>query len=215
MEYDMIIFDIDGTLWEASEITMIAANMIADEYPEIPKVTKEQVDKVMGLGKVDIAKILMPSIPLPKALEYVEMQVKKSIELINKDGAHIYDGVIDVIKDLSKRYKLGIVTNNYDDYCKLFIEKSGLNDYFVDFMGCSTYGITKTDAIKTMVQRNNVSNACYIGDIKKDMIAARDAGIDFIHAKYGFEPELICDKHIDNITDLMSLSKKREKDKTE
>ena len=31
MKYEMIIFDIDGTLWEASEITMIAANICSLE----------------------------------------------------------------------------------------------------------------------------------------------------------------------------------------
>ena len=43
MKYEMIIFDIDGTLWEATEITMIAANTIADEYKEIPKVSIEDI----------------------------------------------------------------------------------------------------------------------------------------------------------------------------
>ena len=73
MKYEMIIFDIDGTLWEASEITMIAANSIADEYKEIPKVSIEDIYKVMGLGKRDIAQILMPNVELSKAMGYVDL----------------------------------------------------------------------------------------------------------------------------------------------
>lgn len=129
MKYEMIIFDIDGTLWEASEITMIAANTIADEYKEVPKVSIEDIYKVMGLGKRDIAQILMPNIELSKAMGYVDLQTKLAIDLINKNGAHIYDNVSSVIKYLSKKYKLGIITNNFDDYVKLFLEKSNLKSF--------------------------------------------------------------------------------------
>lgn len=77
MNYEMLIFDIDGTLWEASEITMAAANIVAQQYPEISKVTIEDINKVMGLGKIDIARILMPNIELSKAIKYVELQINK------------------------------------------------------------------------------------------------------------------------------------------
>ena len=193
MKYEMIIFDIDGTLWEASEITMIAANTIADEYKEIPKVSIEDIYKVMGLGKRDIAQILMPNIELSKAMGYVDLQTKLAIDLINKNGAHIYENVSSVIKYLSKKYKLGIITNNFDDYVKLFLEKSNLKSFF------------KKEAIEKMMSRNNVSLACYIGDIKKDMQAAYDANIDFIHAKYGFESNLECEKFINDISELKEI----------
>ena len=55
------------------------------------------------------------------------------------------------------------------------------------------------------MSRNNVSLACYIGDIKKDMQAAYDANIDFIHAKYGFEPNLECEKFINDISELKEI----------
>ena len=205
MKYEMIIFDIDGTLWEASEITMIAANSIADEYKEIPKVSIEDIYKVMGLGKRDIAQILMPNVELSKAMGYVDLQTKLAIDLINKNGAHIYENVSSVIKYLSKKYKLGIITNNFDDYVKLFLEKSNLKRFFIDYIGNASYGISKKEAIEKMMSRNNVSLACYIGDIKKDMQAAYDANIDFIHAKYGFEPNLECEKIINDISELKEM----------
>ena len=205
MKYEMIIFDIDGTLWEATEITMIAANTIADEYKEIPKVSIEDIYKVMGLGKRDIAQILMPNVELSKAMGYVDLQTKLAIDLINKNGAHIYENVSSVIKYLSKKYKLGIITNNFDDYVKLFLEKSNLKSFFIDYIGNASYGISKKEAIEKMMSRNNVSLACYIGDIKKDMQAAYDANIDFIHAKYGFEPNLECEKFINDISELKEM----------
>ena len=208
MKYEMLIFDIDGTLWEAAEQTMIAANIIADKYPEIPRVTIDDINKVMGLGKKDIARILMPNIEENKALKYVDMQISKAIELVNKNGAHIYENVPETIKKLHSSFKLGIITNNVDNYALLFMKKSGLEEYFIDYIGTSSYGINKAEAINIMMDRNNVKTACYIGDIKKDMIAAKEANINFIHARYGFERNLECDCHIDEISELQKLLKK-------
>lgn len=205
MKYKMLIFDIDGTLWEAAEQTMIAANIIADKYPEIPKVTIDDINKVMGLGKKDIAKILMPDIEENEALKYVDMQIGKAIELVNENGAHIYENVQKTIKKLYSYFKLGIITNNVDNYALLFLEKSELKEYFIDYIGTSSYGINKAKAMNIMMDRNNVKTACYIGDIKKDMDAAMEANIDFIHARYGFERDLLCNNHIDEISELENL----------
>lgn len=38
---------------------------------------------------------------------------------------------------------------------------------------------------------------------EQTMIAANEANVDFIHARYGFERDLECEKHIDNITELL------------
>ena len=45
-------------------------------------------------------------------------------------------------------------------------------------------------------------------DVKKDMDATLEAGIEFIHAKYGFEPTLEYKYYIESITDLPKLLEK-------
>ena len=72
-------------------------------------------------------------------------------------------------------------------------------------MGAASYNISKSDAIKEILKRNNITSACYVGDIKKDMDAALEAGIDFIHARYGFEKNVDCKIHIDDIKKLIDL----------
>lgn len=205
MNYDMIIFDIDGTLWNVAEITMEAANMAASKYDGANYVSLNDINNVMGLNGAEIAEKLYSNMDFQKALDLVKLSVNIAAELIDKKGGNIYDGVNETIKYLSKKYKLAIVTNNNDGYAKLFLNKSGLNDYFEDYIGASTYSITKTEAIKRIIDKNHISSACYIGDIKKDMLSAKEAGIDFIHAKYGFEPNLECKKHINDINELKVL----------
>ena len=205
MNYEMLIFDIDGTLWDTAEVTLEGANMIADIYPEVRKVDLSTIISQMGLSLEEIAKIRMPDIPLSQALKYIDLQIINIRELINEKGANIYDGVIDVIKTLSKKYKLGIITNNLDEYAELFMKKANLNEYFLDYMGASSYGIGKDEAIRQMLERNNIKTACYIGDTKKDMLASEKANVDFIYAKYGFGKDFEHNVYINDIKDLLKI----------
>ena len=205
MDYEMLIFDIDGTLWDTAEVTLEGSNMIADIYPEVRKVDLAIIMSHMGLSLEEIAKIRMPDIPLSQALKYLDLQIIKIRELINEKGANIYDGVIEVIKKLSEKYKLGIITNNLDEYAELFIKKANLKNYFLDYMGASSYQISKDEAIKRMLKRNNIKKACYIGDTKKDMLASEKANVNFIYAKYGFGKDFEHNVYINDIKDLLKI----------
>lgn len=204
----MLIFDLDGTLWETLDTTLEASNEIARENPEVKEITMEIVIKGMGLSSKENAFNYMPYLEEEKGIYYLKLISERNFELIKEKGAHIYDGVYDVIKSLSKKYKLGIVTNNYDEYAKVFLEKSNLGEYFTDYMGAASYSITKGEAIKRMVSKYHENSNYYIGDIKKDMEAACEAGIDFIHSKYGFQSDINCDYYINDIKELEYLLNK-------
>lgn len=201
----MLIFDLDGTLWNTTKNALEAANKISEKYDEIEEITEETVKKGMGLSAVENAKNYMPYLENKKALYYLKMMDKRSIELINEKGAALYEGLEKTIYSLQKKYKLGIITNNTDEYVETFFKVSNLKDYFIDYIGAASYSITKGEAIKNMIERNHEKNSFYIGDIKKDMIATEEAGINFIHAKYGFEPTLKTKYFIEDIRELEEL----------
>jgi len=131
----MLIFDLDGTLCE----TLEDANLIAKEYVEVGNF---HCKSGMRLSFEDNAKNYMPYLSKEKAKYYLQLISEKNIELINSKGAKLYDGVIDTIISLSKKYKLGIITNNNDDYVISFFKTSNLQDYFTDYIGAASYNIT-------------------------------------------------------------------------
>ncbi len=204
----MLIFDLDGTLWETVDATLAGANAIAHKYEEVKPFTKDVIEGAMGLSKIDNARSYMPYLSDEKALYYLDLINDATFILMSKDNVKLYDGVVDTIKNLSKKYKLGIVTNNNTRYAEKFLEVSGLKDYFTDFLGAISVNKTKGETIKLMVERNNEPSSYYIGDIKKDMESTIEAGITFIHARYGFEPNLECEYHIDSIRELEGLLEK-------
>lgn len=201
----MIIFDMDGTLWDTTLVTYEAANEIVSNYDELKPISMEQIIGGMGLNIEEVSKKYMPYIDLDKACKYELEIIKKNLEIIDEKGANIYDGVLDVIRKLSQKYKLGIITNNKDEYVESFFKTSNLKEYFADYIGTASYNITKADAIKIMVNRNNAMNNFYVGDIDKDMQAATEAGVGFIHARYGFGHDVDAKYYIDKFTDLEEL----------
>lgn len=195
------MFDLDGTLWETVEATEMSAKEVAKEN-KIYDYDVSSVRKGMGLSKEENLKNYYPNYEKEAATIYLDSVTSKTINYIEKGHVKIYDGVKNVIINLSKNYKLGIVTNNNDNYAKTFLKISGLGEYFTDYMGAASYKITKQEAIRRMVERNNSKINVYVGDIKKDMEAAIGAGIEFIYARYGFGGSFNYKYYIDNIKDL-------------
>ena len=203
----MIIFDIDGTLWDVSKTTLRSCNLIADKYEDIREFEIDTIKKGMDLSLEENARNYFPYLDVETAIPYLKEIMSQTVELLKTEEPPIYPNVIETIKELSKKYKLGIITNNKDEYVEMFIEKSGLKDYFIDYMGAASHDMTKGEAIKEMAKRNNEPSSIYVGDIEKDYVATREAGQLFIHAKYGFGPNLITEFAIDDIKELPKLIK--------
>ena len=198
----MIIFDMDGTLWDTSYSTLEAANKIADKYEIVRKFEMKTITDGMGLSFDENVKNYFPYLEYKDGSKFLDELINTNISMLSTKGGKLYDDVEATIEKLSKKYKLGIITNNNDDYVKIFFKTSGLEKYFSDYIGAATYGITKSDAIKKMVEKYGETTNYYIGDIRKDMEATLKAGIEFIHAKYGFEPTLEYKYSIDSIKKL-------------
>ena len=100
----MIIFDLDGTLWNTTATTLEAAREISSKYDELKEITLSQVQSGMGLSEKENAKNYMPYLEEDKGIYYLRMIDSLNREKIASKGASIYDGVADTIKHLSKNY---------------------------------------------------------------------------------------------------------------
>lgn len=120
-------------------------------------------------------------------------------------GIIIYSGVIDTLRKLSLDYKLFIVSNCADGYIESFLDCHGLSDLFTDYIPTGKYDISKSKAIKDLIFKYNLKRPIYIGDTYGDFNHAKDAGITFIHARYGYCPLLESNFYIDAIDDIFSV----------
>ena len=59
--YDSFIFDLDGTLWNATANVTKAWNVaVSKSRPNTPPLTEKDVTKIMGLTEKEIPKVLFP-----------------------------------------------------------------------------------------------------------------------------------------------------------
>lgn len=200
-----ILFDMDGTLWNTADITYKVANEVGDKYLECIHIPKETIEYCMGCNKEEVAKNYMPYLDKEKR-EYISDEIMASVsKYLNKKGGNVYPGVLDTIKELSKNYELGIVTNNISEYAASFARTTNTEEYFKYLYGAASFNISKGEVIKKIIEDNNLKDVIYVGDTKMDMEAARVAGVPFIYAKYGFGEVTEYDGIIHEFKDILEI----------
>ncbi len=205
MKYEMVIFDLDGTLWDTKEITHQTANAILKKYDSEKEISMDIIEMTMGFSFSETAEMYMPFFEKEKREKVLKQMLTLNTKILSKFGGKLYEGLEETLYTLKKYYKIAIVSNCAEGYIEAFLESSNLNEYFVDYIAASEYKITKSEAIKMVIEQNNIKSAVYVGDTYRDLVAAKHLNIDFIQAKYGFGEELENKYSINKITELPEL----------
>lgn len=197
-----IIFDLDGTLWDATQNMTDSWNDVLQKRGYDVRLTREQVLKEMGKTMEPIADSLFSMIEVPERYDLLQECLEYGNEYLAEHGGILYDGVEQVFERLNEKYQVIIVSNGQLDYVKTFIEYFDFGKYISDYEEAGRTGKPKADNIKLVIERNNLDQAFYVGDTLGDMKSTDEAGIFFIHAAYGFGTVPADRMKIDRIIDL-------------
>ena len=203
---DAIIFDLDGTLWNTVDSCLKATSLVKEEHKDITRdVTREQIESAMGKTSDEIINIYYGYLPREKGEGYANEAFNKNVENLLKEGGRLYPNTRETIINLSKKYKLYIVSNCVKGYIESFLNTSGLKDFFDDYESYGNTLLSKGENIKLVIERNNLQNPIYVGDTSGDMEGAKIAGIPFVYAAYGFGDVESFDYKIDDISELLNI----------
>jgi phosphoglycolate phosphatase len=185
MKNDAIIFDIDGTLWNACAATAKGWSDGLRKLGSDREVTAEDIKNVAGRPQIECIDICFPGLRqqypnLPKVLDQYE------IEAVKVKGGIFYEGVIDGIEKLSNFYKIFIVSNCQDWYMQLMFDYSELRPFVAGFDCNGMSGLPKYEMLAKMKEQYSLQNPVYVGDTASDEEATNLAGIDFVYVSYGF-----------------------------
>ena len=184
---DGIIFDVDGTIWDATEVVARTWTHYVKEHTQLNTViTAPMLKSLFGQLLPDISRQLFPSLSQEDQLKLIDILCKKEHEALKKEGAPVYENMEEVLKELSGRFPLFIVSNCQKGYIEAFLDYYQLNEYISDKESFGGTGLPKGENIRLVCERNHLERAVYLGDIEGDYRSACMAGIPFIHAAYGF-----------------------------
>ncbi|MEH2225617.1 HAD family hydrolase [Nostoc sp.] len=190
-----VIFDLDGTLWNISSICADAWNQ-AIKIANIPRtpITEDDINGVSGLPFLECIKNIFSDIEEENIDKFSLLIEDCEKQEIKTRGGTLYEGVSEYLDTLSSQFPLFLVSNCEHWYLQVFLSMplntSNTNKTFRDiFVDSECFGRTqkpKAENIIAICQRNSLKKAIYVGDTESDRLAAMKAGVDFIHASYGF-----------------------------
>lgn len=186
MKFDGIIFDLDGTLWDSR--ASIAAGWSAtlrEAFPDAAEVTTQQIASIMGLTERAIADKVFAQYGEDR-YRVCRLCMEGEIVYLRRLGASVYDGVRQMLTELSAHTPLFIVSNCQAGYIEAFFDITGFEHFFADYTTEGHTRLKKADNIRLIAERNALKNPVYVGDTALDEQSAREAGCAFIHAAYGF-----------------------------
>ncbi|MBQ6623322.1 MAG: HAD family hydrolase [Mogibacterium sp.] len=203
----MIIFDLDGTLWDSTKPVADSWNLVIEkETGEADKLTPEDIMGEMGRTMTQIADDLFGFLSEEERYELAHKCEVFENDYIKEHGAKLFAGVKETLeKLLDAGEKMAVVSNCQEGYVAAFIESMQMDRFFCDYEEWGRTGLSKADNIRLVMERNGEDEAVYVGDIQRDADSAHEAGVPCIWAKYGFGQIDDAEAEIDNFDELPSV----------
>ena len=181
-----IIFDLDGTLWDASETIAPAWNEWCRAHGIDRSFTPADCRSYCGKTLPEIAAVVFPDAEPAWREAVVEGCCDAECVPLAARGGRLYPDVEAVLERLHKTCFLAVVSNCGLGYIEAFFSGNHTGQYFDDYENAARTGLTKGENIRLVMERNGIERAVYVGDTAGDRAAAEAAGVPFIHAAYGF-----------------------------
>lgn len=203
-----ILFDLDGTLWNALDTITEAWNKAMKEHNLKYSFSLETMKSFMGLTPKETAPLAFKDVDLNKGLEYFVLCLNEEIKYLRVHPGKLYEDEEEVLKELSNHYPLFIVSNSDKGYIEDYLNAYDFNKYFKDHVCAGDTDLEKWQNILYIKNKYQLEEIIYVGDTKKDLNESIKAGVKFIHASYGFgeiEEEVL---KISKLRELPDLIKK-------
>lgn len=181
-EYDTLLFDMDGVLVDVSRSYRLAVKKTVEFFLEDKKISFEQIqsfkEKSGNNNDWDCTKNILENNGVIKTRD----EIRKKFDSIYFDG--VIDNEILIVdktqlENLSKNYKLGLITGRPRKDADYTINKFGLDKFFKLILTMDDES-DKTKGMQESMKKFNSKRAVYIGDTVDDIISSKKAGIDSI-----------------------------------
>ena len=201
-----ILFDLDGTLWDSSAQVVKSWNhTILTKTGRTEQFTVDDMHRFMGKTLEVIAEMMFPALPASERNAIMKLCNDDELTYLAEKcetKPPLYPDEQNIIRQLQQEYTLGIVSNCQTGYIEIYLDQQPFSDAFSDLECAGNTGLSKGQNIRLVMERQGMTDCIYVGDTQGDADAAKEAGIPFIHAAYGFGSADAADAVIDDIRKL-------------
>lgn len=202
-----IIFDFDGVIANTLDLIVKHARASSLSLECQCDVSPEDIYWLEPMEYLALAK----KIGIPESLQrtFVDKILSSFLE---ESPSPIFNDIENVIIELSRKTKLGIVSSTSEKVISQFLDYYNLAPYFQSVLGYES-GKNKIERLQMTAQtlKTSTDQLYLVGDASSDIIAAREAGAKSIAVTWGNQhPSLLTSKNpdytIDSPQQLLTLS---------
>lgn len=188
-QFDMIVFDWDGTLMDSTS-AIIAAMQAAARDLGLPAPDKKSASYVIGLGLQDALQAVLPDLD---PVHYPRMVERYRYHYLSRDQElTLFDGTREMLEDLAAQgYFLAVATGKSRVGLNRALATSGLTSLF-DATRCADETFSKPNPAMllelTRELGQDMKRTVMVGDTTHDLLMASNAGAAAISVNYGAHP---------------------------
>ena len=181
----LLIFDLDGTLFQAKPVVLLAARRLLGEMG-LKAPDEGTILKNAGQGIDALLKNILPDDAEPDSAEPGAARVR-ILELMREavtECGELFPGVREAVEHLySEGHELVICSSSPEEYIETVLDFTEIEYAFSRYYSVSAYS-SKTDLISEIIKTD--TSAIVIGDTHGDIEAAHSNGLPAIAAMYGY-----------------------------
>ncbi|MGF6709202.1 phosphoglycolate phosphatase [Luteibacter sp. W1I16] len=212
--YSLVIFDLDGTLVDSAADIAESVNRTLIDW-KLPTYDTAQITGWIGEGSRKLITYAFRHAGSDVDIDEVMPGFLDHYAETALDGV-AYDGVVETLKSLhAQSVKLAVCTNKNEEFVRPLLEVRGMLPFIDGIVGGDTLPERKPSGVPLRYLASEahvpVERSLMVGDSESDVLAARDAGMDFVLVSYGYRKSL--DLYgagavavIDRMPDLLSLA---------
>lgn len=209
--FDLIVFDLDGTLIDSKYDLASSINYVRALY-DLPQLSVDKVRSYVGDGLAVLMEKSLPGLA-GSEIEIATIKYRAYYGTHLLETTKLYRGVKESLEKLSG-VKKALLTNKPENFTKNILSGLAIEKYFKLVIGCDAGPKRKPDPFylnEMLFKLKMDKGRCLmVGDGKNDLLAAKAAGIKCAAVLYGYtaKQELAAldpDYNINNFEEILAI----------
>jgi phosphoglycolate phosphatase-like HAD superfamily hydrolase len=185
MNHALVIFDLDGTLFQTRRVTIPAVQQTFAAYG-LPVPHEDEIGSYIGRPTREYHEWLAGYCSSERVDAIIAETDRRELELIGEAG-QLFPGVPEMLEELrASGFRLAMSSNAPDDYFAEVLDTQKLRGLFNPAYCRGTRFSSKGEIVSTILQEEPASLFAVVGDRSDDIESARAYGGFTVAVSYGF-----------------------------